>query len=388
VHWIQREEVEEFRDENVRKKSKANETFHIKSFLYRLLSNLIAYLAIVQFTVQASDGISCNVQERKRWIDPGFSRGKNNPPFTTYYDCTFGNDVTISNANTKLSNERNEEVNEINANNITGLEYLPIDIVDAFPNIRKLSFDRTNLKAVSKKNFHGLSKLGYLNINRNQISSIDEDTFDDLESIFWIHLDDNKLTTLPPKVFSKLATLDTLYLNGNQLTALDAGTFKNNHKLAILIMDNNKFTTFAPDMFSSQILMRQIWLHNNEISSLNSDWFKTCASLIDVSFSDNKITEIPLDLFTGLTSFRRVSFSRNPITSIDFKLFETNKEINDIAFNGIKVEKVLNIDVVDKLSELQGVHFEINDNSCIIGSYHEGTLKKLKEEVKENCKTE
>jgi Leucine-rich repeat (LRR) protein len=344
-------------------------------------------LAISPFSVQAADGISCNVGTNQRWNDPGFSLS-DGPEFDTYHECIFRGDMAISSDNTKLSNARNEAVTEIKGNNITGLEYLPVDIVDAFPNVQLVNIYFTQIKAVSKKNFHGLSKITTLYLSNNKISSIGEETFDDCQSIFTLDLDSNELTSLPPQLFSKLARLDTLHLNGNQLTALDAGTFKNNQKLGLLFLNNNKFTTFAPDMFSSQTLMRQIWLHNNEISSLNSDWFKTCASLIDVSLSDNKITEIPLDFFAGLPSLRQASFSSNPMTTINFKVFETNQEINEITFNGIKVEKVLNIDVVDKLPNLRGVHFKINDNSCIIGSYHEGTLNKLKEEVKEYCKTE
>ena len=336
---------------------------------------------------ESLDESKCKIVERKRFVDIGFSRRKPGS-FDIYVHCSFDNTTIISSPTVKFANPRNESVTEINGHDIKGLEYLPVDIVNSFPNVAKISIYKASLKTIAKKNFHGLNELRQLDLSYNQISSIDEDTFDDLTKIFSIDLDHNQLTSLPPKIFSKLLTLDTLHLNGNHLTVLDAGIFKNNLNLALLFVHENNLTTFASGTFDSLTKMRQIWFHKNEISSLNSDWFKNCVSISDFLASDNNITEIPLDFLTGMDALRSISFSSNPIKSIDFKMFENNKNIYDISFNDISVEKVLNIDVVDKLPSLQGVHFKINNDSCVIGSYHEGTLHKLKHEVKTYCKTE
>ena len=356
----------------------------------------VVCLAVFWCQVAAFDEISCEVAEKydngfdiNYDVDIDYDIVSRPESFNTHYVCNLNTNSSILIAETKLTNENNENVTQFLGNDIKKLEYLPIDIVDSFPKVTHISFSETSLKSISKKNFHGLRNLEILSLSYNQISSIDEDTFDDLSDLFSIDLDHNKLTSLPPKVFSKLSTLNGLHLEDNQLTALDAGIFKNNHELAFLVLNGNKLTTLSPGIFDSLTQMRQLLFHENEINSLDADLFKNCISLDYLSGSDNKITEIPLNLFTPLTSLSTILFSNNPLNGvIDFKMFENNKEINFISFDGIKFTKVLNIDVVDKLPELRRVQFRINNESCIIGNYHEGILDKLKNEVKTYCKME
>ena len=349
-----------------------------------MIASCLAFLVVECVSLK----IECEFKERKEFIDPGyFLNGDPNAHFA-FYDCNLNENTKISSLDAKFDGEKNENVTDIAGNDIKGLEYFPIDIVDSFPNVKSINVFRTSLKEISSKNFHGLNKVESLNLIANQISSIDENAFDDFAVIYRIQLNRNKLTSIPAKLFSKLSTLDTLHLEDNEITALDGDIFKNNHKLAILHLSSNKLTSFVPGTFDSLVKMRQIGFYNNQITSVDSKLFKNCISLVDLSAIENNITEIPINFLATLTSLSSVSFSKNPISVIDFKMFENNKNIYDISFNDIKVEKVLNIDVVDKLSALRGIHFKINSESCIIGNYHEGNLDKLKKEIRDNCKTE
>ena len=336
-----------------------------------------------------SDQTTCLINERKYFVDVGFTRDRKPGDFDIYYECEFNNSATISSPDINLANEQNENVTEIGGHNIKNLEYLPVDIVNSFPMIKKFTIYKTSLKAISKKNFRGLRHLVHLSLSFNQISSIDENTFDDQVKVINIRLDDNKLTSLPSKVFSKLSNLDSLFLNKNQLTTLDAEIFANNLNLALLFLDNNNLASFAPGTFDSLTKLRQFWFNNNEISSLDSELFKNCVSVVDVTGSENKIIEIPVDLISTMTSLREFSFSQNPLNSvIDFKVFEHNKKITDISLSEIKFTKIYNIDVIDNLPDLKFVNFEIDNESCIVGSFYKETLEKLKQEVKANCSTE
>lgn len=90
-----------------------------------------------------------------------------------------------------------------------------------------------------------------------------------------------------------------------------------------------------------------------------------------------------------MTSLREFSFSQNPLNGvINFKVFENNKKLTDISLSEIKFTKIYNIDVIDILPDLKFVNFEIDNESCIIGSFYKETFDKLKQEVKANCKTE
>ena len=261
-------------------------TIVLKIFLifliHRLFALIVICMAIFGSFVKA-DQISCLINERKHFVDVGFTRHRKPGDFDIYYECEFNTSATISSSDLKLVNDQNENVTEFGGHNIKKLEFLPIDIVDSFPKIKKFSIYKTSLKTISKKNFHGLRYLMHLSLSFNQISSIDEDTFDDQVDIINIHLDNNKLTSLQPKIFSKLSNLDSLFLNKNQLTSLDASIFSNNYNLTLLFLDNNKLTTLALGTFDSLTKLRQFWFNNNEISSLDPELFKNCVSLIDLN---------------------------------------------------------------------------------------------------------
>jgi Leucine-rich repeat (LRR) protein len=348
------------------------------------------FIAIALFVLgpgwaDGSSQIGCSYNERQEGY-VSLSIPRENIIYK-YVDCVIDHGTAISTPDTKFSNQRNESVTNIVGIENKGIKYLPQDISDVFPNVKDIRISGTSLSAITKSNLHDMTKVQTLNLDHNEIASIGEDAFDDLVAIYRIELSNNKLTSLPPKLFSKLSTLDTLHLASNLITSLHPETFKNNNNLALLFLDDNKFTTFDPKTFETQTKMRQIWLHKNQIASLNSEWFRTCESLVDINLSDNKFSEIPLDFTSDLSSLREASFSRNPLTSVDFKLFEKNSNIYMIYFNGLKLKKVLNVDVLDKLGDLRGLYFNKEDEeTCLEGEFHEGNLNELKEKVKTHCK--
>jgi Leucine-rich repeat (LRR) protein len=182
--------------------------------------------------------------------------------------------------------------------------------------------------------------------------------------------------------------LDALLMDDNQLESLDEEIFKRIHRLAILMLNYNNLTTLALNIFDSQTKLRQVLLYDNQLNSINSKWFKNCERLQQLYLGYNKIQEIPeipQNFLSTMPKLREVSFSGNPIAAIDCSILN-NSNVAEISFNNIKLETVLNIDVIEELPNLESINFNADDDSCITGSFYGIKWDDMKAKVQKNCK--
>lgn len=297
--------------------------------------------------------------------------------------CRLAKNGSITTPDTVLSNPRNDDVDHFEFGDNRKVEYLPINIHDTFPNLAIFNAYACSLKSVSYQHFRGLNKLRQLSLSRNELTSLDEHTFDDLGRVLHLHLTENKISSLHPKIFSNMVELEMLHLNENKLTQLDVELFKNTGDLGILIMNNNEIQSLPAGIFDSSVKLRQIWLHHNQISELPANLFDHCASLSDINLSNNKITKIPTSLIANSPRMSNFEINDNPLSEVDFAMFDNNPRIVQVRFNGKGDIKIKNVERVDKMNQLDLVL--LFNYSCINGSYAKEDWEKLKSDVNANC---
>lgn len=227
--------------------------------------------------VAGSDDVSCTIYQQKpmlyRTLDDNI------------WHCQIHFDaVSISKTGVKFSNARDERVTKLDVVTVAGIEYLPEDISQTFPNLNTSAFIYTSLKSISKKNFHGLYQMDLMQLQNNLLSSIAVDTFDDMTNLRLLFLNNNKLKWLPANLFSKLSNLNTLYLHNNQITYLNVNVFRNNRQLISLGLSGNQLTALQLGVFDSLTNLKYMSLASNPISSLHPDLFRNCKDLDMDSF--------------------------------------------------------------------------------------------------------
>lgn len=326
--------------------------------------------------LNATDNVSCEVKIRDDPFDSGFQTERTQ---TVY--CEFDDAIELSEPKT-LSNLVNENVTELLLQNNEKIKYLPQHLSVSFPNLIAINAYGCAVKSVNKLNFNGLTKIGNINLNKNQLETIDENSFDDAIDLGNIYLDDNKLIDLPSKVFEKLNQLNGLYVKNNQLRHLDAALFKNNKNIASLHLTDNKLQTLPSGIFDGLAKVRQLWLNGNEIENLPPHIFDDCDSLIDLDLSRNKIQIINANWLLKLIPLREVSFSRNPLNFIDLTIFDNNTNLSMFFFNGVTTKDIRHIEKVDQMTKIKGIGFH---DTCVDGQFHEGNLAELKQSVREKC---
>jgi Leucine-rich repeat (LRR) protein len=81
--------------------------------------------------------------------------------------------------------------------------------------LEEINLNSNQLSSLDEITFYKLVNLKVLKFNNNQITSFDEETFDGLKSLEILDFSNNKVITLPTKIFSGLTNLVSVHLSGN-----------------------------------------------------------------------------------------------------------------------------------------------------------------------------
>jgi Leucine-rich repeat (LRR) protein len=102
--------------------------------------------------------------------------------------CLLNDTTTIESMNATISTERDGFIKGLWFNSNKNIFYLPIHVVQKFPNLAIFHADDCNVKQISSANFKGLSKLKRLSLEHNQIQTMMIDTFNDLVNLEFLSL--------------------------------------------------------------------------------------------------------------------------------------------------------------------------------------------------------
>lgn len=112
-------------------------------------------------------------------------------------DCSWRSEIRICNKinssdeSTKqmtIIGERNDKVTSLSFNGYQniGLKYLPIEVHLNFPKIKWYKATSCNITEVSKLNFENLSEIEYMNLDFNELETVESDTFEGLARLRYI----------------------------------------------------------------------------------------------------------------------------------------------------------------------------------------------------------
>nr|AIO08102.1 variable lymphocyte receptor C [Petromyzon marinus]AIO08254.1 variable lymphocyte receptor C [Petromyzon marinus] len=152
----------------------------------------------------------------------------------------------------------------------------------------KLELDYNQLASIDEKAFRGLSNLTYLTITNNpQLQSLPVGVFDQLKNLNELRLDSNKLQSLPVGVFDQLKNLNELRLSSNQLKSLPSGVFDSLTKLTRLDLNTNQLQSIPAGAFDKLTNLQTLELRNNELQSVPDGAFDSLAKVETLHLVNN-----------------------------------------------------------------------------------------------------
>ncbi|CAM9274203.1 unnamed protein product, partial [Ectocarpus fasciculatus] len=122
-------------------------------------------------------------------------------------------------------------------------------------NLEILWLNKNGCGEVDEGLFSGLSKLQFLRLTFNSLSSLPEDVFNDLGQLQELYLGYNHLTTLPAGVFSNQGQLLYLGLNDNLLETLPGGLFTGLTSIIEIDLEKNPDLLCVPPSPTGEIVM-------------------------------------------------------------------------------------------------------------------------------------
>ena len=167
-----------------------------------------------------------------------------------------------------------------------------------FVEIVNLSLAKNAIRCIAQHAFLGLEELERLDLSRNYLTYIHQDTFKYNRKVYWLSLADNKLFTLPSAgVFINVLSLRFLDLSSCSLTDISYNNFKDIKNIKYLNISHNQIRNIKQETFDLLRELRCLDISFNSLISLHSDSYFSNMNISDYLSSDSSesclTTEVP-----------------------------------------------------------------------------------------------
>ena len=214
-------------------------------------------------------------------------------------------------------------------------------LLDDIPHITSLNLAFNKLSSIPGNAFTRLDmQLQALYINDNQLAEITPGMFN-LRELEILDLARNQISQIKDNTFSQTPKLSTLVLLGNFLTEINRSALRGDHSLTDLQLQDNQIETIHSDAFDL-VALRTIYLQNNSLASLSSQWFSGNEKLQTVMLQNNLLNSVPEDAFRGCTALESLDLSHNNIRLLPATLLQGLKSLTHffVDHNEISLENI------------------------------------------------
>ena len=174
----------------------------------------------------------------------------------------------------------------------------------------------------------GLKHLYHLDLSNNSLMTLDEYSFDSLESLRTLNMAWNQLEALPPRVFQNQA-LRKLYeidLSNNRLSCLPNGIFKD--------VGNDAYACHYSGYYCTHTRTVTLRLQGNMLSTLDGA-FHGFVMLEKLYLQDNKLTSLLPGALKGLKHLDHLDLSNNSLMTLDEHILTVWKASGPSTWHGI-----------------------------------------------------
>lgn len=199
--------------------------------------------------------------------------------------------------------------------------------------LKTLDLGKNLIESVMNNSFEGLDLLYGLRLVDNHIVNVSRDAFSTLPSLQVLNLASNRIKFVEQSAFASNPTLKAIRLDANELTDI-SGVFTNLQSLVWLNVSSNKLLWF--DFSHLPVGLEWLDMHGNEIPELGN-YFDVRNSLkikmLDVSF--NLITQIQENSIPD--SVETLYLQHNRITSVAPNAFTHKNNLEKVVLYGNKI---------------------------------------------------
>jgi Leucine-rich repeat (LRR) protein len=215
----------------------------------------------------------------------------------------------------------------------------------------------------------GATKIENLNLSRNSLSDMADNSFTNLQSLQVLVLNENGITQLTARHFEANTHLKELFLRMNQLKSIN-GTLSTNVDLEVLDVSANSLTNIDLATIVNLKKLKSLNVSSNQLDMLSMEVMNNFEKLEILLVNGNRLTNVPT--LTANKNLKEFHAHSNQIENIYVSTFDANVNLEalDLSGNSIKRIESKSFDKLTKLKllKLSGCR-ETNyaSNSTVIG---------------------
>lgn len=212
---------------------------------------------------------------------------------------------------------------------------MPVEVLDLSAN---------KLSVITARDFFYWSKLEYVSLARNRITSIDELAFHQQTSTLkTLDLSRNKLKMLPAGLVARAIRLRAIDVSRNLLDTVHATAFHNSTQLQTINMSYNRLRSLADNLLHG-ITRLHLNLEHNRLNSLPSTIFDRSKihGLLSIHLGHNFFEDVPMDALQKQffhLEFLSLAHNRLRVIPDDSNILVTIKTL-DLSVNPLTEESI------------------------------------------------
>ena len=146
-----------------------------------------------------------------------------------------------------------------------------------------------------------------LHLLKNQITSLDDDSFVNMYSLQSLYLSDNWISHVSEHAFKSLQSLQSLHLDGNMLREVPRTSFKHLKQLRVLNLGYNPIWRIHSNDFSYLLNLETLKFENCKLSTIDASSFDWLPQLYELNIIGNQLSNLDGRL-SG--AFKKISILR------------------------------------------------------------------------------
>ena len=261
-------------------------------------------------------------------------------------------------------------ISNVDQINFPSLKYLNLErnairnVDGAFNKLRNLNvlnLQKNLIEEVSNQTFAGLDNLISLDLSKNLIRNIGSGIFSE-SFLNELNISGNLLKELEENSFVSLPILETLDLSDNNIVIIKNGAFNDIPRLKKLFLDHNRLSNYNGEFFANMgndTDLHHLDLSYNELNYLYDGSFSFLPNLKTMDFSHNKFSFFPTDFVRDLKQLDSLNLSHNLIKALaeeDFANFDMLRTL-DLSHNEIDM---VSDDAFQNSTQLQTINLSNN----------------------------
>ena len=204
--------------------------------------------------------------------------------------------------------------------------YMPYNEATIFPNFSllvesnlvSLYISNCKINSIPEAHIDKLSKLQYLDISHNRIAELPTMGFA-RQSLVWLHMDYNLIEALDPMLLAGTQTwrLEWLYAQHNNISSIPQSLWRQMNHVELLYLQHNRLDEM-PDLAAVGATLRDVDLSQNRIPVVPHGHLVGLHGLETFNLSYNNIVDFSFWISTALERLTALELEHNEINSLKY----------------------------------------------------------------------